>query len=405
MITGAKRFCCWLAFAFAATLASTSCGDDEGPLPAFEQVVFEMKAKVEPGAEAHLCQFVKLPEGDEEIFVKGGVYDTSNGTHHFLLFRTAPDMPEQPLGQPVDCYEGDGVMQYERGFVTGGQLNHDAQEFPFGLALAFQPGDVLLMQTHVLNASAEASEASVRVELTREDPAAITDRVGTFRFYNPFIYLAPASQAKATMRCHIHESVTLLTAGAHMHARGVGYQAFFDPPGEVANAPFYTTDEWQHPDYYAGAIKMPAGSAVRFACDYDNPAGEAVVQGLSAVDEMCMFSAFYYPAQSIEEEICTSMDSHGSGDRSCAQTVSCIQLCPPEGAPQLSQGSAAVGECFQKCIVDSCPNVTATLFPQLTCTANRCDDECQSYGPICTACVVAQCKPELDACQALACDT
>ena len=128
-----------------------------------------------------------------------------------------------------------------------------------------------------------------------------------------------------------------------------------------------------------------------------------MVQGLSADDEMCMLSAFYYPAQSIDDEICTSMDQHGTGDRSCAQTLSCIQLCPPEGEPQLSQGSAAVGDCFQKCIVGSCSNVTEVLFPELVCTVDHCRDECASYGATCTACVVANCKAELDACQALAC--
>ena len=76
---------------------------------------------------------------------------------------------------------------------------------------------------------------------------------------------------------------------------------------------------------------------------------------------------------------------------------------PPEGEPQLSQGSAAVGECFQKCIVDSCPNVTEVLFPELVCTALHCRDECESYGATCTACVIANCKAELDLCQALSC--
>ena len=387
----------------AVTVAAASCGDDESQPPLYPAIVFEMKATIEPGEERHVCQFVKLPDDADELFVKGGFYDTSDGTHHFLLFRTAPDMPAPPLNEPLDCYEGEGVMQFERGFVTGGQLAHDAQEFPFGLALAFQPGDVLLMQTHVVNASPEPKEASVRVELTREEPAAVSDRVGTFRFYNPFIYLDPMSQGTAAMRCHINEDVTLLTAGAHMHARGVGYRAFFDPPGKIASEPFYTTDEWQHPDYFAGLIEMPKGSAVRFACDYDNTEDRTVVQGLSADDEMCMFSAFYYPAQSIEDEICTSMDEHGTGDRSCAQTLSCIQLCPPEGEPRLSQGSAAVGACFQKCIVDSCPNVTETLFPELVCTVDHCRVECESYGATCSACVLANCKEELDACQALSC--
>jgi len=207
------------------------------------------------------------------------------------------------------------------------------------------------------------------------------------------------------MRCPIANDVTLLTAGAHMHARGIGYRAFADIAGAApAGEPFYTTTEWQHPDYYVGGIGLPAGSSLRFSCDYANPTDRAVVQGPTADDEMCMLSAFYYPAQGYDDEICAGMDSHGAGSRSCAQTLSCIQLCDPADAPRFTEGSAAVGACFQKCVAESCANVTGTLFPQLLCTQAHCAEACAAYGAECSACVQDFCKPELDACQALACD-
>ena len=56
------------------------------------------------------------------------------------MFRTAKDMPTPTYDTPVDCNEGDGVMQSERGYVTGGQLPSDSAEFPAGLGLPFRIG-------------------------------------------------------------------------------------------------------------------------------------------------------------------------------------------------------------------------------------------------------------------------
>lgn len=389
-------------------LLLTACGGEpSSPAPPSPPpIVFDMEINVPAGAEVHTCQFVQMPDDGDEIFVTGGEYDTTAGTHHFLMFRTAPDMPPQPLNQPVDCYEGDGAMQYERGYVTGGQLEHEAAEFPLGLGLPFEPGAILLMQSHVVNASAEPVDAHVHVELNTVDGAYIQHRVGTFRFYNPFIYVPAGDSATASMRCHIHQPVKLISGGAHMHARGVDYRAYIDHAGSPSAAdPFYTTTDWQHPPNFLGIVDLEAGSTIRFQCDYQNSSDGPVVQGLSALDnEMCMFSGFYYPAQDEDEEDCVSMDMHGTGDRSCAQTNSCISLCDPSEEPRFDEGTAEVGACFQKCIVDSCPNVTEALFPQLTCTAENCSDECVAYGAVCTACVAKHCKPQLDACQALACE-
>ncbi len=394
-----------LALAAAALAGCDDTPEEEVPLYG-PTISFDMQFPVAAGAEVHICQFVRMPQTGDEIFVSGGDYDTSTGTHHFLVFRTAPDMPEQPLGEPVDCYEGDGVMQYERGFVTGGQLEHESEDFPLGLGLPFESGAVLLMQMHVVNASAAEIDASVHLDLRTIVKERVRERVGTFRFYDPFIYVPAGAGSTAAMRCPISHDVTLLSGGAHMHARGVDYRAYADLAGAPpAVEPFYTTTDWQHPPYWIGAMELPAGSNIRFECDYENASDVPIVQGLSALDdEMCMFSGFYFPALEDDDEDCVEMDQHGTGDRSCAQTTSCIQVCDPSEVPHFTEGRADVGPCFQQCIVDSCPNVTGALFPQLLCSADHCADECVEYGATCSACVFDHCKAELDICQALACD-
>jgi hypothetical protein len=389
----------------ALGLAVTACGGGESSSPDLAPITFDMSVHVPVAAELHTCEFVKMPERGGQIFVSGGDYTTTEGTHHFLLFRTSPGAKDLPLNKTVDCYEGDGLMQYERGYVTGGQDRSESAQFPPGLGLPFESGEILLFEGHFLNTSSRAVEAHVHVELDTVAASEVDYRVGTFRFYDPFIYLAPEAKARAAMRCHIHHDVTLLSAASHMHERGVGYRAYADIAGQsMASTPFYTTNDWQHPVPFEKPFRLPAGSALRYQCDYVNPSPFSVIQGLSATtNEMCMLSGFYYPEQDAAEEACTSMDMNGTGTRSCAQTLSCLSLCPPSDAPDFSPGHADVGPCFQQCIVDSCPNVTETLFPELECTEAKCKEACVKYDATCSQCIEVNCKAELDACSALPC--
>ncbi len=371
-------------------------------------IAFDLSADVAASAETHVCQLVQMPAapaGDTELFVSGGDYTTTAGTHHFLLFRTAPIDPPLPIGQPLDCFEGQGVMRFERGFVTGGQLRGENADFPDGAALAFKGGDVLLFQAHFLNAGAAAVTARVHVELRTTPAKSVRHRVGTFRFYDPYIFVPGHGAGTARMRCPVKHDVTIVSAGSHMHRRGTSYRAMLDLPGATpATAPFFTTNDWEHPPYFRGPLVAPAGSFVRFACDFASSDPADVVQGLSAeANEMCMFSAFYYPEGDLLEDECYDGDAHGGGARSCAQTLSCIQTCPRSEAPVFGDGKADVGPCFQKCIVDSCPNVTGKLFPELLCAQARCAAECATYGATCSKCVLDKCPTELNTCQALAC--
>ena len=160
--------------AVSLVLALAGCGGTKSasPAPETNALAFDVSAALHSGEERHVCQFVRMPA--EPTFVRGGSYVTTPGTHHFLLFRTAAVIDPPPaVGVPVDCFEGAGVMRYERGFVSGGQLDHDSAHFPEGAALAFLPGEILLLQGHFLNTTDGDVVSKVHVELDPTPAASV----------------------------------------------------------------------------------------------------------------------------------------------------------------------------------------------------------------------------------------
>lgn len=398
-------FTLFLFFFFA--FLSVACG--EGPPPDDDgAVAFSLDGDLAPGEEKTLCRYVRMPAaraGDAEVFVRGGRHVLSEGGHHYLLYRTTKTTWTDDMDATVPCGEHEGVLGNVTTYVTGGQTPEANADFPAAAALAFRPGEILLLQGHFLNAARAPRHASVRLELRTTKASAVEHRAGVLRFYDPFIVVPPRSKARAGMTCTIKRDVTLLSAAAHMHARGRGYAAYVDPPdGPPSRAPFYTTKDGMHPTFFVGFMPVRAGSKIRFECDYESTDGRTVVQGPSAEhDEMCMFNAFYFPAMAPEDEACEDMHGHGTGGASCAATTACLEQCPVTDRPRFETGDPRVGECWQRCITASCPNVTEKLFPQLTCTAAKCERECAAMGEGCRACVRERCAPELEACQSLVC--
>ncbi len=157
-------------------------------------------------------------------------------------------------------------------------------------------------------------------------------------------------------------------------------------------------------------MQLKAGTAIRWYCDYNNTSGSTeYFQGQSAAtNEMCMFTGMYYPAMDQASEYCISnMDMFGTGTATCATTSSCIQACPPGSAPTMlgsSTGSADVSDCWQKCLVASCPSASTPLFAQLQCIGAHCQTECSGSGTNCDSCAISNCANEVGACQQAACN-
>ncbi len=370
-------------------------------------IKFTMDVKVEPGTEVHRCQIVRMPKAaasDEgEIFIGARSHEYTPGSHHYLIFRT--DLTEVPpeLSGQVDCFEGSGIMKYVRGYVAGGQVPKETVEMPAGVAIPFKSEEILIFQAHYVNAGKTQLAAKVNVQMTTVPKATVQHRAGITNFYNPFIYVPAKSIATANMSCPFTQDVTVLGAGPHMHRRGVLYKAFLDEPGKRATEPFYTTDDWEHPLNFTGPLVLKAGARVRFECHYANDTENVYVQGQSAeTDEMCMFSAIYYPAMELADNQCRNgMSEVGSGTTTCSEISTCARACPPY---QSDPGRPAdISPCVQKCVTEGCASSTAPFVTQIMCLQKNCAAPCKEGPDTCRTCMTEKCPSEALACIAHKC--
>lgn len=372
-------------------------------------IKFSMNVKVAPGSEVHRCEFIKMPKSADggEIFIGGRAHKYTPGSHHYLIFRTDLTSIPPELSKQVNCFEGEGVMKHQRGYVHGGQTPEGKDQFPAGVAMAFKSEEVLLFQAHYVNAGKTELDATVNVEWAPVEKATVQHRAGVTNFYNPFIYVPAKADARANMSCPFTHDVTILGAGPHMHKRGVHYEAFLDEPGKPpADKPFYTTDDWEHPLSYVGPMQLKAGARVRFSCFYKNPDDKLYIQGQSADNnEMCMFSAVYYPEMKLEENQCrTGMAQIGQGTLNCSKTGECMQACPPEERVDATVFPPRISACVQKCAVDSCPSAIEKFMPQMFCLQQNCAAECKAGGDVCRTCMGNKCLSQSAACLSHTCE-
>ncbi|MFO0614988.1 MAG: hypothetical protein U0414_20530 [Polyangiaceae bacterium] len=409
-----------LALIGLSGLLSTACststdGDGSGGAPANTGEHYSFKFTTAPGEETHWCQYTRLPDGGGKgVAITGFSWSWTN-MHHWAMYKTTADLPaDVKLDEPFDCFAPGGMKYASPGSLILGGGEKGTQTFPKGTGLTFKPGEVVIVQAHTVNASSAPLPVTLDVDVDTVPPEEVPNPLGLIQFYDPYIVVPPHAAARAQMRCNIPKDMTVLFGSTHQHTRGTEVNVFLDPPsGARADQPFLTSKDWEHPAV-ANTLELEAGSYVRTVCDYMGDENE-VIQGQNRdSSEMCMFIGYYYPIVSEDEterglfENCVQDsfpkgvgDEYGAGAVNCADSLTCIQSCPPGDAPNPTDGRIDVGACWQKCLVNSCASASEPLNALGYCVQTQCATECS--GGDCASCVVSKCKDSYVACQSNAC--
>ncbi|AUX41291.1 hypothetical protein SOCE26_027010 [Sorangium cellulosum] len=383
------------------------------PPPPGAGVQYRMVSTVAPGQEIERCKlFVAPPEG---LYVQRDEVRFSSGSHHVILYKTAyREIPaETREGIAVDatevhdCNRGATAAWEITGVIAGSQ-SYEGESFlgelPDGVALRVEPGTVLVMNTHYLNATPEPLEADARVNLHTILPEQVEQEAGMLFHYNPFIRVPAQGEASSRMRCPIAEDISLVRVQSHMHRRGVGFAAHHVRAGGGMDE-IYTNEAWEQVPVkvFDTPLEVKAGEALDFRCDYVNTEPRDVAQGLTTRDEMCMLIGPYFPRRpgvdtcSYERGV-PAETWFGSGAATCAEALACT-------------AAAASNADVYGCVVDSCPGaaeqLTGVLRCQITAGYGACEDACtEGAGPLdaCDVCMADACAAESAACAAAACD-
>ena len=187
-----------------------------------------------PGQESEWCQFYVV--GKDGLNVNSSQSKWTPGSHHGVVYATNLrwELPTQTLtGEAIDPYRSfacpDGpaaVAQIDDVIAGSDNLVDDlGGVLPPNVAFKLEPGTVLIINSHMLNASDQPINACFKHNLNGIPSADVQYEAGTFFMYNPFITVPANGENTARMVCPVSKDITILTAKSHMHRRADNYIA------------------------------------------------------------------------------------------------------------------------------------------------------------------------------------
>jgi hypothetical protein len=305
-----------------ADASSSSAGPSSGSSNTLGEaftVTFD-KITLMPGEENTKCVVKRVPN-DGAIHV-GNIHNVlSESSHHLIVYRVK-DAAEQTT--PFECQPFADLLKPEKGaplMIT--QKHDDTLALPKGVSFAFEPGQMVRLEMHYINPTAEPREASASATFYAMPDADVKADADLLFVGNPDINLAPKSKATlgptfVPVPAQLGDANFFGVTG-HTHRFGTKVTvATAAAKGEPDNSVYDVADwQWGEPEtvYHDPPFQVPAGGGFQFTCEWNNTSDQKVTFGESANDEMCFFWTYYYPSQGAF--VCVHTDQVAGGVNLC----------------------------------------------------------------------------------------
>lgn len=300
------------------------------PPPAGSPVIQFGPVTVAPQAERTQC-ITKRLGNEKQLRVNRIQNRLGDASHHLIVYRVSNDQAEQL--EPKDCDPFADTLKPERGsplMIT--QKYEEELQLPPGVAFTLAPNQMIRLEMHFVNASAEAKElkaTSTFIEIPEKD---FKDEADFMFIGNPDIKIPPKS--KFTLGPSFlplpetHEGVHFFAVTGHQHKMGKNVKVEVATAKEDA-APKAVYDvknwQWAEPEtvFHDPPFDIPKGGGFRFTCDFENVTDKELKFGEKANDEMCFFWAYYYPSNGPQVCVHTDKAPSGSVDLCCPGDLRC----------------------------------------------------------------------------------
>lgn len=289
-----------LAASCLAALTLVACVPEEPPplddgLDAVEELTREQgftyevdPFEVSPGTEVQDCYFFAFPDlnGDgSDVWVDRFKMGQRSGSHHMNVFRVNSILNLNGADGDVvfggECRMSVNVADWP--LVVNSQESAPGKnivdwQLPEGVAQRFRPGEMLMLQTHYVNADMQSTPegGAVRVNFYKsqlQDPIEMGTLFATQQGIRICENGPPAPAFHGTCSFPRGSDVHIAAANGHFHSRGTRFDLFtwdglsLDEPGEEQL--FYTADEWDEPPMARDLdAVVPEGGGVWWTCNY-----------------------------------------------------------------------------------------------------------------------------------------
>lgn len=278
------------------------------PPPAGRGIQMRVTFDVPPGTEQQRCWRFRLPSATDMEVVRYEVAYNS-GSHHMNLFRVLPSVEPSVTLEPETGIEGSGVPCFNAvnfaayDLVVGSQSQTLNWQLPPGIAYRLHGHTSMLLQSHFVNGATQSTvgnRAVVLVNLwTAENPATITNHLGSMFANNRSINLPPRQMSEFTTRCVLPAGGTFVALTGHFHSRGQQFAVNSSMDGVMPGAEIYRSTTWAEPPFRTldTPVTVPANGGLFYTCDFFNPTDFPITFGPHVeFEEHCNLFAYYYPS-------------------------------------------------------------------------------------------------------------
>ncbi len=259
-----------------------------------EQVVIG-PFNVPPGAEVQLCRTLKL-SNTEEVGVNRLQVAMSHGSHHFILFRSDQDFPDQifPCWGTVNFDDWQFIEDVNK---SGGNDWTIAD----GNGFVFKPHQQIMVQSHFVNATTVQSPygGMALLNIYEVPKSQIAHQLHGMFTVDTNINIPPHSSYSTHRTCTFSDTVYLAAMTGHFHARGKTFSVWRNRDQQNEEM-LYQSQSWDSPPFEVFPSTTEVFNAlddgVQFQCDFFNPTDNWIGWGGHAdVQEHCnLFFQYYF---------------------------------------------------------------------------------------------------------------
>lgn len=241
---------------------------------------------VPPGTENQDCYFFRIPSGGE-TFVHRILMRQTQGTHHMNIFRVKTQLELRGDNGTIirggndttnPCWKSANWADWP--LVVNTQSSEPGKEttdftLPPGVVHRFEPGELIMMQSHYVNATTQDTPGPAQVWVNFEylPKDQVKAELGTLFATNQNIEICPGQTRYFEKVCRTTQPVTVVAANGHFHSRGVRFQMNTWDEAAGKGPLFYDNTAWDDPIMATNlAVQIPAGGGVLYRCEFKAPA-------------------------------------------------------------------------------------------------------------------------------------
>jgi hypothetical protein len=316
-----------LAGVLLLSLAGSACTPSGvEPLPAPEiGKGFQIKTQataIPAGKENQDCYFFRVPAAAAEggdVWVKRILMRQRPGTHHMNIFRvkTVVNLKGED-GEVVrgtddaknPCWVSSNWADWP--LVVNTQTSNPGKsdtafDLPEGVAHRFAPGELLMLQSHYVNASTQMTPdvGEVWVNFETLPKAEVRAELGTLFATNQNLNICPGQQRSYEKVCRTPRPVTVVGANGHFHSRGTRFAMYTWDETNGKGQQFYESTTWDDPPMATGlSVALPQNAGIVYRCEFNAPADSCgdpnkgccfTFGGQVETSEHCNAFVYYYP--------------------------------------------------------------------------------------------------------------